>query len=300
MTDRRRTVAADIGRNPARTVAHGRRVQCCRIGCGVRWWQLAHGRRIGCATVERLPDRLATNPAARLPRSMFATVERLPDCRTACADCIANGARTACKTHGAFQTGADMSGTADGLQGRFRWTGDESGQTSRYWRERLPRLQGGRVAVARAACGIRRHWPESGAARLSHVGTLVPFCPWDIVGHCGKTFVPRGDACPAPSIHPSVRSSVHSFIHPKYKYRSVIVPYRMAERWRSGFYLLLGRLPLIADRWRRVRCSPRSPDRLRTVAGMTDRPEARTVAALPESLAHGGDESGGKVLPRHV
>ena len=72
------------------------------------------------ATVERLPDRLATNPAARLPRSMFATVERLPDCRTACADCVANGARTACKTHGAFQTGADMGGAADGLQGRFR------------------------------------------------------------------------------------------------------------------------------------------------------------------------------------
>jgi len=94
------------------------------------------------ATGAALPESLPRSMVAR--RSMFATVERSPRRRTLAADCVANGARTACKAHGAFQTGADMGGAADGLQGRFR---RDSGQTSRDWRERLPRLQGGRATV---------------------------------------------------------------------------------------------------------------------------------------------------------
>ena len=124
----------------------------------VRWWRLADACRNPAHTVAacRIDWRtVAAESGAAFDIRHGRTVARSPRRRTACADCVANGARTACKTHGVFQTGADMGGAADGLQGRFRWTGDESGQTSRDWRERLRRLQGGRATVERAAGGIR-------------------------------------------------------------------------------------------------------------------------------------------------
>ena len=105
-----RTVAADIGRN----------------GCAAR-------------TVAALPDACRnwrTDDRRRTVAAFDRSPRCSPDCRTLAADCVANGARTACKAHGAFQTGADMGGAADGLQGRFR---RGCGQTSRDWRERLPR-----------------------------------------------------------------------------------------------------------------------------------------------------------------
>ena len=142
------TVAADIGRNGcgARTVA--------ALPDACRNWRTADRRRT--SNRHGLPDRLAHG----------RTVARSPRRRTLAADCVANGARTACKTHGAFQTGADMGGAADGLQGRFR---RDSGQTSRARVERLPRLQGERATVERTAGNIRRHWPES--ARRCRIAT---------------------------------------------------------------------------------------------------------------------------------
>ena len=86
MTDRRRTVAADIGRNPARTVAHGRRVQCCRIGCGVRWWRLADACRDvrhGCG---RLPLIALQTGRGRLAKrtARFRRARTWAARRTAC------------------------------------------------------------------------------------------------------------------------------------------------------------------------------------------------------------------------